>query len=233
MNINTSIKCIMSLTVGAAFGTAVTWHVAKSKYEKELDKRMKEASDKYHEKLEYEINKIGEDSLNEQTETIIKNAANHVADNTDENTTSVEEKYEPKVDYRSYYRSSEDAEETLNRIENEKYIESLEPEDKDVDTYVPLPSEDNGRPYIIDYPTYEYDRPDGYFASIIHYYTDGIYATEDDEVLAVTEVDDMIGLDAIDHFGTNPHDKDTVYIRNDSRRMDYELIKEPCSFDNR
>lgn len=58
------------------------------------------------------------------------------------------------------------------------------------------------------------------------YYSDGVLADDDDEI--VEDIDKTVGVDFADHFGD--YEMDSVHIRNDRRRCDYEICKDNRSY---
>lgn len=58
------------------------------------------------------------------------------------------------------------------------------------------------------------------------YYSDGVLADDDDEI--VEDIDKTVGADFADHFGD--YEMDSVHIRNDRRRCDYEICKDNRSY---
>lgn len=54
------------------------------------------------------------------------------------------------------------------------------------------------------------------------YYSDGTLADDEDEI--VDNVEDTVGADFAEHFGD--YEMDSVHIRNDRRRCDYEICKD-------
>lgn len=85
----------------------------------------------------------------------------------------------------------------------------------------PKPAPDG--PYVIS-PD-EFGEIEGYTKISLTYFADGVVADEDDEPL--DDPDDIIG-DALDHFGE--YEEDSVFIRNDARRCDYEILKDNRKF---
>ena len=87
--------------------------------------------------------------------------------------------------------------------------------------------EDIDRPYVID--PEEYGEYHGYETIELAYYTDGVLAdcrTGD----IVDDIDETVGDDFADHFGD--YDEDAVHIRNDIRKVDYEILMEPRRYDD-
>ena len=75
------------------------------------------------------------------------------------------------------------------------------------------------RPYVIDQD--EYDTLDDYESEELLYYSDRVLADYYGNI--VDDVDDMVGLDNLKIL-IEDDDVDCVYIRNDSRRFDYEVL---------
>lgn len=75
------------------------------------------------------------------------------------------------------------------------------------------------RPYVISPDEFGLD--DEYTKITLYYYIDGVIADEMDEV--VDNVDETVGQDAVSHYGE--YEDDCVYVRNDARRCDYEILR--------
>ena len=58
------------------------------------------------------------------------------------------------------------------------------------------------------------------------YYSDGVLADDEDEI--VEDIDNTVGADFAEHFGD--YEKDSVHIRNDRRKCDYEICKDNRSY---
>lgn len=82
----------------------------------------------------------------------------------------------------------------------------------------------NKKPYVIspeEYgEIYEYDTRN------LTYYENGVLTDEDDNV--VDDVENLIGKDALNHFGD--YEPDSVHVRNDKLKVDYEILKDGTSF---
>ena len=74
------------------------------------------------------------------------------------------------------------------------------------------------KPYVIapeDFGEYdEYDKVG------LTYYADQVLTDDDDEL--VEDIDDIIGSDALNHFGE--FEDDSVFVRNDMLKCDYEIL---------
>ena len=60
----------------------------------------------------------------------------------------------------------------------------------------------------------------GYRTVSLNYYDGGVLTYENDDV--IENVDEIVGKDSLSHFGE--YEDDTVYVRNDKQRIDYEIL---------
>lgn len=74
------------------------------------------------------------------------------------------------------------------------------------------------KPYVIS-PD-EFGEFEDYEKVSLTYYTDEILADENDDL--VEDVDDIVGLDSLNHFGE--YEDDSVFVRNDRVKCDYEIL---------
>lgn len=89
-------------------------------------------------------------------------------------------------------------------------------EEKDV----PMPN----KPYIIS--PEEFGESGNYTQISLTYYSDGVLADDEDEI--IEDIDDTVGEDFADHFGD--YEDDSVFVRNDRLRCDYEILKDNRSY---
>ena len=94
---------------------------------------------------------------------------------------------------------------------SEKIIEEKE---------VPMPN----KPYIIS--PEEFGESGNYTQISLTYYSDGVLADDEDEI--IEDIDDTVGEDFADHFGD--YEDDSVFVRNDRLRCDYEILKDNRSY---
>lgn len=110
--------------------------------------------------------------------------------------------------YRGKERALEkkyDRKEYMQMVENSGYME---------DAY-----ENVERPYVI--TPDEYGENDEYNRVTLTYYQgNDVVADDTDEPLE--DLEDTIGADSLSHFGE--YEDDTVFVRNDRRRTDYEIL---------
>ena len=75
------------------------------------------------------------------------------------------------------------------------------------------------RPYVI---TPEEFGDSDYAIISLTCYTDGTVTNEKNKIVA--NVDELIGLDSLDHFGE--YEDDSVFVRNDALQIDFEILKD-------
>lgn len=73
-------------------------------------------------------------------------------------------------------------------------------------------------PYTID--PKEFGMTDDYTEISLSLYADGVLADEDDNI--VEDVEGTVGRESLNTFGE--YEDDAVYVRNDARRCDYEIL---------
>lgn len=69
---------------------------------------------------------------------------------------------------------------------------------------------------------------DDYDIKTLTYYSDGILANDDDEI--IEDVENTVGEDFKDYFGVYDDD-DMVYVRNDIQKCDYEIVKNDATYE--
>ena len=74
------------------------------------------------------------------------------------------------------------------------------------------------KPYVIS--PEEYGERDDYDLYSYTYYADKVLADEYNE--PIEDVDSIIGLESLKHFGE--YGDDSVYVRNDELKADYEIL---------
>ena len=80
------------------------------------------------------------------------------------------------------------------------------------------------RPYVIS--PEEYGELEDYEQIELTYYEDGVLT--DDQNEPIEDVDDIVGLDSLNTFGK--YEDDSVHVRNDSRKCDYEILRDVRNF---
>ena len=62
----------------------------------------------------------------------------------------------------------------------------------------------------------------------MNYYADGVLA--DDFDVVIDDVENTVGEDSLTHFGE--YEDDSVFVRNDERELDYEILKDMRRFED-
>ena len=74
------------------------------------------------------------------------------------------------------------------------------------------------RPYVI--TPEEFDEMEDYETFTLYYYADKVLTNDRD--IPIEDVDSIVGKDSLNHFGQ--YEDDSVYVRNDLKRADYEIL---------
>lgn len=82
----------------------------------------------------------------------------------------------------------------------------------------------NDEPYVIS--PEEFGEKDGYETVTLTYYADDILTDDADQ--PIHDVEDTVGSDALTRFGE--YEDDTVYVRNDARKCDYEICADDANY---
>lgn len=76
------------------------------------------------------------------------------------------------------------------------------------------------KPYIIS--PEEFGDFDDYDQISLTYYSDGVLADDEDEIIDNT--DEIVGADYASHFGD--YEDDSIFVRNDRLKCDYEILRD-------
>ena len=157
---------------------------------------------------------------------------------------------EEKESYKNYYEkkvaeltpeaeSQQPDEATLKRLRNKddisKYVEKIKPYTNYSDikpeepSTVAAPEDEESyseRPYVI--PPEEFDELEGYNTISLLYFSDEVLT--DDDYSIIENVDDIVGKDSLETFGR--YEDDSVYVRNDRLKCDYEILKDERRFED-
>lgn len=125
----------------------------------------------------------------------------------------------PKIPEDQYKKIVEDmgyTNEEMEELLHDPSVSVEQTEDGDYEIYIG--PEERNEPYTIS--PEEFDEIPEYDCECLTYYSDCVLTNEDDEV--IKEPYSIIG-DALNHFGE--YEDDSVFVRNDSMKCDYEIIK--------
>lgn len=85
------------------------------------------------------------------------------------------------------------------------------------------------RDYIYVIGPDEFGEYDTYATVAVTYYSDGKVADCMDELLS--NLEDTVGIEFINHFGEYEDDEDMVHVRNDKHKIDYEIVRDPRTYE--
>lgn len=198
---NKKLFNVVLVTVGAAVGSAVTWFVVKTKYEKIIQEEIDSVKEEYQylrgmlidEETANEVQDVTQEIQNESTDESVEGDDNIFEPSSDE----VFEYHRIASNYRSSEDDKDDDKEGgMGDIDEAPYI--------------------NG-PYVISPDDFRCSPP-GYNAQALDYFSDGILA---DSWGMKMDIEETIGEDSLNHFGE--YTDDIVYVRNERLEIDYEV----------
>lgn len=193
-------KSILLFVLGAGSGFAVGYLISKKKYEKKADDEIESVKRAFNKHLE-ELTNDGK--VNDLPKT--RNGYSKAK----------KQQKEPKV-----------AKETRAPLPNDpvddNYRDYSAPYRTTIKEKKTEASKKDG-PYVIspeEFMTSEYE------ASTLLYYADGVLADDDNNIIA--DYKRLIGPNALECFGQ--YQDDTVYVRNDKEKRDYEIMLDAREF---
>jgi len=232
---NNLIKVLAIFAAGAISGSGITYILVKKKFEKKADDEIAEMKEYYdHHALTYEElvkrGHIADEPKEEKKDEDIPQSYQSSAPKEGKLVRGGVKKAVP-IDYTVFYRPEDDTDPA----------ESEHPRDDDEETQ----KEYQGSVLTKEHQQAKHREPriikHSDFGSEPHYTTQTlIYYTEDDiltlgedqseeEVADFDEIESMIG-DALTKYGFIDNDEDHIYVRNDQRCCDYEIVKVFGSF---
>ena len=122
-------------------------------------------------------------------------------------------KFEPKKFEPRTFESSEPMTSVESIIKEEGYSYSDEQEKGGEKAVY-----NDDKPYVI--PPEEFGSKDEYETISLTYYSDGVLTDDMDD--PISDVDDVVGIESLEHFGE--YEDDSVFVRNDILRCDYEIL---------
>ena len=124
------------------------------------------------------------------------------------------------------YKDSKDKIEDI--VSNEKYNIENEEEVDDECNYTIDVNEgvEVVNPHII--TPGEFGEYNEYKIKTLIYYADNVLTDENDNPITLLEMEEMIGVDSLDHFGE--YEDDSVYVRDENNEIDYEILRSEKMF---
>ena len=196
------MKCkfinVLVFAAGAAIGSAVTWKVVKTKYERIAQEEIESVKEAYVDMIANIQEQVDDYSTMDEAEEW-NDRASHINWSDFEDLDEEEDDDEHDSDLNEYAR-------LVERYNNEKGgAEDMAKE-----------------PYVIS--PYDFGELDGYSQVELTYYADGTLEDEDYNVVADAEVNGLIGRDSLYTFGE--YEDDAVFVRNERLRADFQILKD-------
>ena len=194
------MKCkfinVLMFAAGAAIGSAVTWKVIKTKYEKIAQEEIESVKEAFADQITNLQEQIDDYSTMDEVEELA-DRARQIDWNALEDLDEEDDEREPDDGMNDYAR-------LVDEYTNKK---------GGADDMAQ-------RPYVIS--PYDFGELDGYSQVDLTYYADG--TLEDEDYTIVTDVDELIGSDSLFTFGE--YEDDAVFVRNDRLRADFQILKD-------
>lgn len=203
------IAAAAGLISGAGLGTLVTSIVvgkkANQKIEKEVNEFKAEYGQRMTKKLEAEKEHILQ-KVEEEAEEILDEAEALVAERKIEN---------QKVKYNQVVK--EYMEEPEVESETKNVFDDPEPTITDPD-----------HPYVISFEEFMADEPEYTKVNVTYFEEDDCLCDDREEILP--DIEGTVGSDALTRFGFRSDSRDIVYVRNEKMGVDFEVARDPRSY---
>lgn len=206
---NSTLKGVLIFVLGAAAGSLATWKLIEKKYKDIAQEEIDSVKDTFSKMKKNEY----PDKLEDYPDFEEFDDSDDSYDSDDE-----EHKSEQKIDR----NNKPDIVEYAKILSETGYTNYAERQDKKEKKGVE-PVEDE-RPYVIS-PD-EFGEKDGYENVTLTYYADGVLTDYFDNV--ISNIDEVVGLDSLDHFGE--YEDDAVFVRNEKMETDYEILRDLRDF---
>lgn len=203
---NSTLKGVLIFVLGAAAGSLATWKLIEKKYKDIAQEEIDSVKDTFSKMKKNEY----PDKLEDYPDF----------EEFDDSDDSYDE--EPKPEQKIDRNNKPDIVEYAKILSETGYTNYAERQDKKEKKGVE-PVEDE-RPYVIS-PD-EFGEKDGYENVTLTYYADGVLTDYFDNV--ISNVDEVVGFDSLDHFGE--YEDDVVFVRNEKMETDYEILRDLRDF---
>ena len=203
---NSTLKGVLIFVLGAAAGSLATWKLIEKKYKDIAQEEIDSVKDTF--------SKMKKNEYPDKLEDYPDFEEFDDSDDSDDE--------EPKSEQKIDRNNKPDIVEYAKILSETGYTNYAERQDKKEKKGVE-PVEDE-RPYVIS-PD-EFGEKDGYENVTLTYYADGVLTDYFDNV--ISNVDEVVGFDSLDHFGE--YEDDVVFVRNEKMETDYEILRDLRDF---
>ena len=208
---NRKIINLIIFTVGAAFGSAVTWKIVKDKYEKIVQEEIKSVKEVFSDRFNSSNEEASSEESDEEMpeEDPVSDCRKICWEELEDLDPSELEEEEYQADYAGTVVSKY---EDIANIYKEGGADNM-------------PTSDPREPYVIE--PIEFGELDDYKTFELTYYEDGILEDEDYDI--VKNPEEILGPYALGSFGE--YEDDSVFVRNERLRADFQILKDYRTYD--
>lgn len=196
------LNTVIAFFTGATVGGAAVWYITKERYAQLAEEEINSVKEAYAHR----------EQKKEKVDEVMQRYRGEGEDTDEPKTPVVTAKLAEKESISEYAK----------RVQNGapmEYSKTVVPPKAET-REEPVQSENSGDvPYVIS-PD-EFDELDGYTPISLTYFADGVLA--DEYGVIVDNMEEIVG-DGLNHFGE--YEEDAVYVRNDAKRCDYEILKD-------
>ncbi len=201
---NNKVKGLLAFVAGATVGAAATYFVVKTKYERLAENEINSVKEVFA-KRETELlshcdeirDEVAVEKLKINMNRALKPDLAEIVSKVKQELSTVVETEATDETY-DYYEDDE-AEEVEDIPEEPKQVEPPQP------PYVILPE--------------EFGTEEDYELIDLTYFSDGVLTDDWDN--PIEDVEDMVGLESLDHIGE--YAEDTIHVRNEKYKADFEI----------
>lgn len=217
---NKTLFGVVAFAAGAVIGSVVTLKVVKTKYEQIADEEIQSVREEYTNLMVKMKKHLNESATYDGPQDAAEAASEEedVESYPDDDERDFTENEKKQIEYyklTSIYRSDgNDEDDDENDEEGDEGEEEFNGEVQFI----------NG-PYVISPDDFSCSPP-GYNAQPLDYFADGVLA--DDWGMKV-DIEETIGEENLAHFGE--YADDVLYIRNERTEIDYEVTKDPRTYE--
>ena len=208
---NRKIINLIMFAAGAVIGSAVTWKIAKDRYEKIVQEEIKSVKEVFSDRFNSSNEEVSSEESDEEMpeEDPISDYRKINWDELEDLDPSELEEEEYQADYAGTVVSKY---EDIANIYKEGGADNM-------------PTSEPREPYVIE--PIEFGEIDDYKTFELTYYEDGILEDEDYDI--VKNPEEILGPDALGSFGE--YEDDSVFVRNERLRADFQILKDYRTYD--
>lgn len=208
-----------TFVAGAALGSVVSWNMLKTKYKQIADEEIESVKEVFNERTkEFE-------SYNNKVKETLENLGSEPEPKEEVKIAKIR----PYVSYAESFKQGlnqgiEAGSKDINKEISEKARDIVNDCNSIVqggnDTVMPI------TPYVI--RPDEFDVGDYEVITLRCYDDDVVTVDNTGRILTEDEIEECVGLDSLTHFGE--YEDDSVFVRNDTLRIDYEILRDEDAY---